>query len=101
MLDENQLTGTIPESVGKCVDMTDCVLNNNNLTGAIPDMSQCIKLKDLSLDANQLSGTVTESLANCAALTELGLARTNLTITQATKDAIMQAVPGKKFRWPA
>merc|ERR1712166_677588 len=63
MGNKNQLTGTIPESIGKLTALTVIDFDNNQLTGSIPDsISKLSALTNLALDNNQLTGTIPESM---------------------------------------
>ena len=55
-LNENQLTGEIPEELGDLTNLQAPLLNNNQLSGEIPDLSRLTSLVNLYLNNNQLSG---------------------------------------------
>ncbi len=57
-LNFNNLTGTLPASLGTLTELTSLNLRQNALTGAIPDLSGLTKLVSLDLGSNQLSGEI-------------------------------------------
>ena len=59
----NQLTGSIPASLGRCVSLQELVLYKNQLTGSIPaSLGSCVSLQTLGLNDNQLTGSIPDSL---------------------------------------
>ncbi|KAK9068811.1 hypothetical protein SSX86_012927 [Deinandra increscens subsp. villosa] len=77
---ENQLTGSIPESLSTLVQLTDLSLNNNHLSGVIPDsFQQLTALTNLDLSANNLSGPLPLSMANLSSISTLHLQENYLT----------------------
>jgi hypothetical protein len=78
-LSENQLTGTIPESLGNLNKLTNFSLSKNQLTGPIPNsLGNLSKLMVLVLDNNQLSGSIPDSLGNLSELLTLSLSNNQL-----------------------
>ena len=76
----NNLTGTIPESIGKFVNLNYLYLNNNQLTGTIPEsIGNLGNLKGLQLSQNQLTGSIPESIGNLVNLNYLYLNNNQLT----------------------
>ena len=70
----NQLSGSIPESLGQLTSLTELGLSTNQLTGSIPEsLGQLTSLTFLSLDNNQLTGSIPESLGHLTSLTVLNL----------------------------
>jgi len=65
-LEDNQLSGTIPE-LSNLTGLMDLRLYSNQLTGTIPELSALTQLQTLFLNNNQLSGPIPE----LTALTEL------------------------------
>jgi len=61
----NQVSGTIPESLGNLSNLTNLRLSYGQLTGSIPEsLGNLSNLQFLYLYLNQLSGTIPESLGN-------------------------------------
>ena len=64
-LDENNLTGTIPESIGNLVNLQGIFMRSNKLTGEIPaTIGNLTMLHSIWLDNNALSGSIPESICN-------------------------------------
>ena len=62
-LDNNELTGGIPDSLERCQQLHIVWLNHNNLTGGIPEFFGSMpKLEQLYLQHNQLNGDIPEAL---------------------------------------
>lgn len=58
-LDKNQLTGPIPESIGNLTSLTELILSDNNLTDPIPDsIGNLHMLVSLFLSNNQFTGPI-------------------------------------------
>jgi len=76
-LQENQLTGNIPD-LNTLTNLTHLILWGNQLTGNIPDLSALTNLLMLSLRDNQLTGNIPDlnALTN---LTKLSLGNNRLT----------------------
>ena len=73
-LHDNQLSGSIPESLGQLTSLTELHLGYNQLTGSIPEsLGQLTSLTVLSLDNNQLSGIIPDFLGHLTSLTVLNL----------------------------
>ncbi|MDM8561450.1 hypothetical protein [Candidatus Parabeggiatoa sp. HSG14] len=70
----NQLSGPIPESIGNLENLKNLDLAINKLSGPIPEsIGNLENLKSLDLKNNQLSGPIPESIGNLGNLTELDL----------------------------
>jgi Leucine-rich repeat (LRR) protein len=70
----NQLTGTIPPSLGNLMQLQSLSLYTNQLTGTIPpSLGNLTQLQSLSLYTNQLTGTIPPSLGNLMQLRLLSL----------------------------
>ncbi len=73
-LHNNQLNGTIPNTIGQLSNIEYLDLSQNQLTGAIPDtVGNLTNLTTLSLYINQLSGKIPESIGKLNNLNILGL----------------------------
>lgn len=76
----NNLTGVIPESIGKLINLRILYLVDNHLSGCIPDnIGNLTKLEELSLQTNKLTGSIPESIGNLNNLTFLNLSLNQLT----------------------
>ena len=65
VLNDNQLTGTIPPDIGYLTNLIYLNLYNNSLTGTIPsEIGYLTKLTTLKLGSNYLSGVVPESICD-------------------------------------
>ncbi|CAI7919627.1 unnamed protein product, partial [Closterium sp. NIES-53] len=81
-LGRNQLTGTIPASMGNFADLTYLYLSSNQLNGTTPTaIGNLTNLQILSLSFNQLSGTIPAEIGNLAKLNSLDLGCNQLTGT--------------------
>ena len=77
-LDDNLLTGSIPDQIGDLVNLNQLFLRNNQLTGEIPTtIGNLSNLEYLWLSHNQLSGEIPSELYNLN-LDEMGLNSNNL-----------------------
>jgi hypothetical protein len=73
-LQNNNLIGYIPSSIGNITFLSTLYLYNNNLIGNIPEsIGSCISLISLDLHNNQLSGNLPDSIGNCLGLNALYL----------------------------
>ncbi|XP_020096986.1 receptor kinase-like protein Xa21 [Ananas comosus] len=73
-MNNNQITGNIPEGIGNLLGLTALYLEQNFLTGPIPDtIGKLRKLNVLSLHENRISGQIPFSLGNLTSLTRLTL----------------------------
>jgi Leucine-rich repeat (LRR) protein len=76
----NQITGTIPTSLGNLTKLTELMLAQNQFTGRIPTtLGNLTHLNRLHLEFNQLTGTIPATLGNLTALTHLYLDNNQLT----------------------
>jgi len=70
----NNLTGTLPSSIGVFSRLQYLSLNNNQLTGTIPaELGNLARVNEVSLDRNQLSGSIPPELAGLSNLEHLYL----------------------------
>jgi hypothetical protein len=70
-LSGRHLTFSIPGAVGQLTSLMNLWLDNNHLTGNIPDLSQLTALQSLRLQNNELSGPFPSSLGGLNNLTEM------------------------------
>jgi len=78
-LEENNLTGTIPTSIGDLDSLNFLSLEDNKLTGTIPaEIGTLNSLKELYLSNNQLTGTIPAEMENLSKLEILYLRNNNL-----------------------
>ncbi|CAI9779021.1 unnamed protein product [Fraxinus pennsylvanica] len=70
-LSGKNLTGGIPLALTKLNSLVELWLDENSLSGSIPDFSGCSNLKKIHLENNQLTGELPSSLANLPNLKEL------------------------------
>ncbi|KAI3447623.1 hypothetical protein Pfo_004288 [Paulownia fortunei] len=70
-LSGKNLTGTIPIELTKLSGLVELWLDNNSLSGSIPNFSGCPNLKKIHLEDNQLTGELPSSLADLSNLVEL------------------------------
>jgi Leucine-rich repeat (LRR) protein len=69
-LHENNLVGTIPDSIGGFPDLRTLLLYDNKLRGSIPSaIGQLVKMDTMILDRNELTGTIPASIGNLTAMT--------------------------------
>ena len=84
--ERNQLTGSIPATLGNLANLHELNLHNNHLTGEVPqELSRLINLRVLALGLNQLSGTIPTEMGNLSNLTVLSLWGNQLTGTIPTQ----------------
>jgi hypothetical protein len=71
---DNKLVGNIPWNLGNLGRLVSIVLHRNHLTGSIPDsLGNLVHLRDLSLSLNDLSGSIPGSFGNLVSLDALVL----------------------------
>ncbi len=80
-LEDNSLSGTLPESIGNLESLEYLTLRNNySLTGEIPESIKNLKqLKSLYIDYTALSGTIPECIGDLTNLTYLNIGFSQLT----------------------
>ncbi|MFV0394291.1 MAG: toxin Cry1Ac domain D-VI-related protein [Coprobacillaceae bacterium] len=80
LLMKNELTGSIPSSVGSLVDLESLLLFNNKLTGEIPtSIGYLANLKNIEIYNNSVSGQIPSIIGNLTNLTTINLSSNNLT----------------------
>jgi Leucine-rich repeat (LRR) protein len=80
VLEDNQLTGSIPSEIGNLTNLTYLNLSNNQLSGSIPsEIGNLTNLTTLGLGSNQLTGSIPPEMWNLTNLTQLGLDDNQLT----------------------
>jgi len=78
-LSSNELDGQIPDSLGKCLQLTSIQMDQNFLTGSIPTtFGNLTTLSMLNLSHNNLSGSIPQSLNVLKSLIELDLSFNHL-----------------------
>lgn len=79
VLSSNNLTGTLPASIGNLTGLTQLNLGSNNLSGSIPStIGNLVNLKFLLLRNNQLTGSIPSAMGTLVALEELRLEQNQL-----------------------
>ena len=79
-LADNNLTGSIPESIGNFKGLTFLTLVDNNLTGSIPESIGNLKvLREFQVQNTNLTGSIPESIGNLTELESLIIRDTELT----------------------
>ena len=79
-LADNNLTGSIPESIGNFKGLTFLTLRDNNLTGSIPESIGNMKvLREFNVQNTNLIGSIPESIGNLTELESLIIRDTELT----------------------
>ncbi|XP_028806348.1 probable LRR receptor-like serine/threonine-protein kinase At3g47570 [Neltuma alba] len=78
-LGDNQIYGTIPETLGRYTNLIALVLEYNQFTGSIPaSFGKLNNLQILGLGRNQLSGEIPASLGNLSYLVQLSFSENML-----------------------
>ncbi|MED6161219.1 hypothetical protein PIB30_058593, partial [Stylosanthes scabra] len=72
-LANNELEGQIPVSFFHIASLTKLDLSHNRFTGMLPDLSQLSSLQELRLQNNKLNGSIHEGIGQLSNLTELSL----------------------------
>ena len=73
-LNNNQLSGSLTQNIGNLFSLTALYLQNNQLSGPLPSsIGDLSNLVDINLTANQLSGSIPDTIGNLSNLTGLHL----------------------------
>ncbi len=79
-LQNNQITGSIPDIIGNLNDLILLNLFGNELTGSIPNtIGNLVQLQNLTLTLNNLTGNIPPQIGNLESLKTLALDFNNLT----------------------
>ncbi|MBQ4820656.1 immunoglobulin domain-containing protein [Aquimarina sp. MMG016] len=62
-LEQNNLEGTLPPTLDELRKIENLYLNENKISGSIPELGRLLQLRELYLHNNQLTGTIPQSLA--------------------------------------
>ena len=82
LLSSNELSGTIPSSLGSLTHLRTLDLSSNELSGTVPSsLGSLTHLQELFLFGNELSGSIPSSLGSLTHLQLLGLHRNELSGT--------------------
>ncbi|XP_050206269.1 probable LRR receptor-like serine/threonine-protein kinase At1g67720 [Mercurialis annua] len=78
-LSRKNLEGEIPPEINNMEELSELWLNDNFLTGQLPDISNLINLKIVHLENNKLSGSLPKYLGNLPNLQELYIQNNSFT----------------------
>ncbi|XP_042461577.1 probable LRR receptor-like serine/threonine-protein kinase At1g74360 [Zingiber officinale] len=77
-LSGNQLSGAIPQEIGKMTNLSLIHLDDNNLSGQLPPQISELPLVVLNVSDNMLSGEIPSEIGSLQCLSSLDLSRNNL-----------------------
>ncbi|XP_004305138.1 PREDICTED: probable LRR receptor-like serine/threonine-protein kinase At3g47570-like [Fragaria vesca subsp. vesca] len=78
-LSNNYLTGSLPDEVGKLVQLAELDVSGNKLSGEIPEtLGSCLSLERLHLEDNELEGTIPNSIKDLRGLEEIDVSQNHL-----------------------
>jgi len=79
LLDENGLSGYIPDAIGTLTGLAELSIGNSVFQGAIPEsIGQLASLYSLNIRRSGLTGQIPQALGNCNQLTAINLSRNML-----------------------
>ena len=82
LLEQNQMTGSLPASIGNFKDLTDLSFRSNRIGGSLPDsIGKLNNLKNLDLYFNNFSGTIPSTIGNLSSLGYLNISQNQLSGT--------------------
>ncbi|CAO2046594.1 unnamed protein product [Urochloa humidicola] len=91
LLDDNNLSGMVPSSIGNLTGLVSLALSNNSLIGAIGEWIGTQKqLQNLELNQNNFNGPIPSSIGNFTQLVKISLEQNNFTGTIPTSLAYLQ-----------
>uniref|UniRef100_A0A7S1VCQ9 L domain-like protein n=1 Tax=Grammatophora oceanica TaxID=210454 RepID=A0A7S1VCQ9_9STRA len=94
-LDANQLTGSIPVSIGLATDLLYLDFDENLLTGEVPEVLYSLEqLRSIDLDTNKLSGTLSTRLGE---LSDLYIAQFDTNLFTGPIPTEIAALPGLAY----
>ncbi|CAM6085975.1 unnamed protein product [Calypogeia fissa] len=99
-LSSMQLDGSLPANItGLFPDLTSLRLDNNTLSGSLPDFSSLTNLQTLRLENNIFSGSIPSTLADLPLLSQLSLQNNNFSgsIPQSLIDRVNNPAANFKF----
>ena len=78
-MQNNNLTGTIPNSFGNLINLQEVKLSYNQLSGTLPPMEQLVNLTYFSVSNNQLTGSFPAGLTSATNLFTIDLSANQFT----------------------
>jgi len=91
LLDDNNLSGIVPASIGNLTGLVSLALSNNSLMGTVSEwVGPQIKLQNLELNQNNFSGHIPSSIGNLTQLAKLSLEQNNFSGTIPTSLSYLQ-----------
>ncbi|MDE0356912.1 MAG: M66 family metalloprotease [Gammaproteobacteria bacterium] len=100
VLDDNNLSGTLPPELGDLTQLRRLVLDDNELTGPIPpELGKLSRLTRLDLSWNGLSGTIPAELAALPLLDSLELWRNELSGSIPVELSSMRSLRRLSLAW--
>ncbi|XP_051128687.1 receptor-like protein kinase BRI1-like 3 [Andrographis paniculata] len=104
ILNNNQITGTLPKSIVNCTNLIWVSLSSNRISGGLPaEIGNLVNLAILQLGNNSLSGPIPAGIGECRSLIWLDLNSNELTgsipreLAASTGHIVPGPVSGKQF----